>query len=392
MKIFGGRGAILIQVLGGTALFVSAEGCSDKSGPDVESEQPSNLASIDRSAIRDILPGADIVRDLKVITTSSDRRRVEFKALGHDFALRLEYNYELFSPDLVVVRDGVEMSGREAGVVPPYRGWVEGDPKSWVRVNLRNELVEGIVFTQGDLFEVRPNAEDPHGVTMARGSIADYLDDPTGAGDAHCGVIGEAPPFTGTEKPVAPQACTWIGLHMISDYTHLAKVGGTSASAETEMNTRINEIDGIYRSDLNHGFRVEKLTTHTDLDAVRRRSRVQRARAHARKPAQRGHGLEENQRPVPRRRPGLRRARHIGRGGPRLGGRALPNRQRQQRLQLPRHGPQHDHLRCPRDGAQLRCSARRVGSGVHHGSLGQRDREDVLTGQPYVPSTLTSAA
>ena len=60
-----------------------------------------------------------------------------------------------------------------------------------------------------------------------------------------------------------PQQCTWIGIHMISDYTHCAKVGNTSASCESEMNTRMNEIDGIYRADIQKGFRVEQLTTHT---------------------------------------------------------------------------------------------------------------------------------
>jgi len=114
MKIFGGRGDILIQLLGGTACFVVASACSDKAASDVESTEPTDLRSLDRSAIRDILPGADLVRELSIVPTSEDQRRVEFKALGHTFSLRLARNYELFAPDLVVVRDGVRMLAREA--------------------------------------------------------------------------------------------------------------------------------------------------------------------------------------------------------------------------------------------------------------------------------------
>ncbi|MET0592139.1 MAG: M12 family metallo-peptidase [Polyangiaceae bacterium] len=273
MRSFGGRGAILLQLLGASGFVAAVDACSDDAdkASDVagtseqESTEATGAVGLDRTSIRDILPGADMVRELSIVPARDDRRVVQFKSLGRTFKLHLERNYALFAPDLVVVRDGVEMSAKEAGVLPPFRGYVDGDPKSWVRVNTRNDLVEGLVFTQGELFEIRPSIDAPGTVTMAHGSAAEYLEHaPSGEGAPGCGVIGEAAPPTGNEVvPVAPQSCTWIGIHLISDYTHLAKVGNTPASAEAEMNTRTNEIDALYRQTLNYGFRIEKLTTHT---------------------------------------------------------------------------------------------------------------------------------
>ena len=366
-------GTFLFSLLGGTAGLVAVSACSDKGGGlDGESTEPTNLRGLDRSTIRDILPGADIVRELSIVPVSEDQRRVQFRALGRAFTLRLARNYELFAPDLVVVRDGVRMLAREAGVLPPFRGYVEGDPSSWVRVNIRNDLVEGIVFTQDDLFEIRPNVEDPTSSTMARGAIADYMENPTGAGDAHCGVIGEGAAAPSTpETPVAPQQCTWIGVHQISDYTHCAKVGNTSASCEAEMTTRMNEIDGIYRADIQKGFRVEMLTTHTTSG----RPRLQRSRTQHQCSPRRTIGLEVAERRSARLGSAQLGPRDVRRCGTRLGGRPLLEEQRQQRVQLPRHRPRHDHLRGPRNGAQLRLRPRRVGRGVHHGPVRQRQRD-----------------
>jgi hypothetical protein len=278
MRNFGGRRAILLQLLGAGAFVAAVDACSDADKPADSVDTNATLGSpestgattgvsgTDRESIRDILPGADTVRDLAVASAAGDRRIVEFNSLGRSFKLHLERNYTLFAPNLKVVRDGVEMTAQEAGVLPPFRGYVEGDSKSWVRVEERDGLVQGLVYTQGDLFELRPSHDLPGTLTLAHGDAAEFLDHgaPEGEGTPGCGVVGEAnPSSTSSANPAMPQSCTWLGIHLISDYTHMAKVGGTSASAEAEMNMRTNEIDALYRQTLNYGFRIEKLTTHS---------------------------------------------------------------------------------------------------------------------------------
>jgi MYXO-CTERM domain-containing protein len=243
--------------------FAALAACSDGSGREPAPDEIPGLGQLDRTAIDESLPGARRVTDLSIEQAAAGKYHVRFHSLGRDFSLRLAPNYELFAPDAVVERDGVEMTLREAGLEPPLRGSVEGDPKSWVRVRLQGGTVDGLIFTQGALFEVRRSAIDVGELAMSRSSIGDYLENPTG-NEATCGVVDSAPPADeGEAQPFVPHhACIWIGIHIISDYTHVAKLGGTT-QAEADMATRMNEIDAIYRTDLEYGFRVEKVTSHS---------------------------------------------------------------------------------------------------------------------------------
>ena len=222
-----------------------------------------------RQAINETLAGAEDVHRLSIQAPGGgERRLVRFHSLGRDFSLQLRPNHELFSRDLVVERDGVVMTPTQAGLEPPLRGTVEGDPRSWVRMQIRDGAVEGLVFTQGALYEVRRNIADPLRRVMGRASISDYVEGGTG-GQGHCGVV-DSDPATGTESSGAASedaplrdyhACTAIGIHVISDYTHAAKLGGAPQS-EAEMAMRMNEIDALYRSEMEYGFRVERVTSH----------------------------------------------------------------------------------------------------------------------------------
>jgi hypothetical protein len=243
--------------------FAALAACSDGSGGEPAPNEIPGVGRLDRTAIDESLPGARRVADLAIERMGAEGTyRVNFRSLGRAFSLRLAPNYDLFTPDAVVERDGVVMTLKDAGLEPPLRGSVEGDPKSWVRVRLEGGAIDGLIFTEGALYEVRRSAETIGELAMSRSSIGDYLENPTG-NDATCGVVDSSPtPGEEEAQPFAPHhACIWIGIHIIADYTHVAKLGGTMQS-EADMATRMNEIDAIYRTDLEYGFRIEKVTSH----------------------------------------------------------------------------------------------------------------------------------
>ena len=244
--------------LAGSAFCLEAQsGCSaHESGDDVP------VGGLDGSEVRHALRGADRVLDFSLSTTPAGNERIaRFRSLGRSFTLHLVPNDELFAKDLTVVRDGVTLTRQAAGLDAPFRGFVGGDAHSWVRVRLRNGTIEGIVFHDRELYEIRPLEEGSAQFGMGRVSFGDYFANPSGK-EAYCGVT-ESGPSAGLhdENRVEQQGCTWIGIHLIADYTYAAKTGGPSG-AEREMAARMNEVDGLYRAELNHGFRIEKVTSH----------------------------------------------------------------------------------------------------------------------------------
>jgi hypothetical protein len=56
------------------------------------------------------------------------------------------------------------------------------------------------------------------------------------------------------------EGCMQIDIALVADYSHVAELGGASAS-ENEMVKRLNETDGIYRAQLNYGFSVKEVRT-----------------------------------------------------------------------------------------------------------------------------------
>jgi hypothetical protein len=252
------------SVFGGALCLAAQVGCSGPEQGESDRGGSSDLGSLDRKDIRETVEGADPVRDLVVDRNGTRAERlVRFNSLGREFVLQLVPNRELFADDLVVMRDGVSMTAEQAGLEPPLRGTVSGDSSSWVRARLKGDAIEGLVFTEHELYEIRPHQENYFDLRMAKVKIGDYVANPSG-NEQHCGVVDdpslvEAPPEPG--ETLEQQGCTWIGIHVIADYTFANKTGGASG-AEREMATRMNEIDGIYRTDINHGFRVEQVTSH----------------------------------------------------------------------------------------------------------------------------------
>ena len=268
-RIIGDTQRCLGHVGAGSAVFAGAlclvtqTGCSGNEQVDSERGDSRGLGSLDRNDIRETVEGAEPVRDLSVSRNGTRAEHlVRFNSLGRDFVLHLAPNHELFAKDLIVVRDGMALSAEAAGLEPPLRGSVEGDTDSWVRARLHNGAIDGLVFTGHELYEIRPHQENWLDLRMAKVAFSDYIENPTG-NEAHCGVVADPEPLQAPEPgdTLEQQGCRWIGIHVIADYTYAAKTGGASG-AEAQMATRMNEIDALYRTDLNYGFRVEQVTSH----------------------------------------------------------------------------------------------------------------------------------
>jgi hypothetical protein len=233
-----------------TALLLSPAllfaGCDDSGDADV-------VGVAQEESYEDV--GERIVSSMLI---SSDR--IRFDADAEPFELRLIPNAKLLSPDAVVVRDGVTLSPREAGLELPYRGYVVGDRGSWVRVSRTASGFEGLVYTDGELWEVRER--DTGETVMRPAAIADFLDAPTGI--VHdCASADAVHASHASDALLAPElapvqvaaGCQQLSMAVVSDYTHVAKLGG-AAKSESEMLLRINEADGVFRSGLNYGFVV----------------------------------------------------------------------------------------------------------------------------------------
>ncbi len=188
---------------------------------------------------------------------------LEFEAGTESVVLTLSLNTGLLATDAVVLRDGETLTPSEAGLELPYWGQVVGDPDSWVRLRLRGDEFEGLIYRDHELWEVRKGVRG--GLWMASAAIDDYLDAPTNS--HHTCATGEAQSAHASYMDLSAAAfskadCMKISIALVSDYSHVAALGGSSAS-ESEMLARINEADGIFRDDLNYGFSVEAIESHS---------------------------------------------------------------------------------------------------------------------------------
>ncbi|MFO7562124.1 MAG: M12 family metallo-peptidase [Enhygromyxa sp.] len=193
-----------------------------------------------------------------------DGSRVRFEAGDQQLELALVRNDRLLAPDAVFVRDGVAMSPAEAGVELPYRGYVVGDPNSWIRVRVTDAGFEGLVYTREGLWDVRES--DVGEIIMAPADIDDYIDSPSHAQRSCATADAEAAHGSylklggGLQRGTAKAGCKQVEIALVADYTHVGKLGSAAAS-ESEMLTRLNETDGLYRADLNYGFAVKEVRT-----------------------------------------------------------------------------------------------------------------------------------
>lgn len=185
--------------------------------------------------------------------------KVELRTAERALILDLVEHRSLLAADAVIQRGAETLTPAEAELSWPYRGTVVGAPDSWARVRRVGDGVEGVIGFNGQLWELRGSGAE--GQVLGRGDIADYLDAPQ-RGDHRCAVSSEEAAHARyvDHEVEASGDCQSIDIAVVADYSHVSSLGSVEAS-EAEMLARMNEIDGMYRSDLNYGFSIRELTS-----------------------------------------------------------------------------------------------------------------------------------
>src|SRR3990172_11055980 len=82
---------------------------------------------------------------------------VTFRTLGTEFTLDLEPN-ELFTPNDRNVWVGSEVRQQRVQRNVLYKGTVRGQPNSWVRVRVRNGVMDGMIWTSKETYFIEPGS------------------------------------------------------------------------------------------------------------------------------------------------------------------------------------------------------------------------------------------
>ncbi|MGE0519939.1 MAG: M12 family metallo-peptidase [Candidatus Binatia bacterium] len=200
-----------------------------------------------------------------------------FHTLGRDFNLKLEPN-EVYAQGATIVwvdeAGQVEEEAKDSGEF--YRGRVDGDPDSWVRVQVGpSGDLAGVVATDSELYFLEP-AERFLGAAAAGATVAYRLSDVDSSWEpGSCATTGDEkmsfheriakrregakPLHEILEHAVANAAAGTFDraeIAVIADYEYYSAHGTGTASAIAQI---VNAVDGIYQSEL--GVTVQILTT-----------------------------------------------------------------------------------------------------------------------------------
>ena len=170
---------------------------------------------------------------------------LSFDALGKTFDLELEQNRSL---------QAATASGVAPDALVAYRGRLQGNPDSGVRIVVYDGAPAGLVWDGEQMFVI----EAPHDSTLPITApvvyrLADTYIEP---GSISCGVAAVSGNGAATLQKLvgelggamaqAPGAVEEINLGAVSDFEFTNAKGGDAAAAAA-MTTRLNNVDGIFR-------------------------------------------------------------------------------------------------------------------------------------------------
>lgn len=204
---------------------------------------------------------------------------LSFYTLGRQFDLKLEA-HSPFAPGATV--RWVDDSGvveEPAGGGPYYRGRVDGDPGSWVRITMRGDALAGVVSTAGEIYFLEP-ASRFFGDEAASETLAYRLSDvDTGwiagscaathraprrghSGQAHAAGPAMRQLLADTAAAVAAANLKQADLGMVADFDYFSEPqhGANSANDIAEI---INSVDGIYESQIGVTLRLATTVVYT---------------------------------------------------------------------------------------------------------------------------------
>lgn len=195
--------------------------------------------------------------ELAKVTTGATMRSLHFGAFSRSFEMRLQPNYALFSE---AQRSKLDRS------LEIYRGDIAGAAGSWVRLVVQNGMPRGMFWDGQELYAIEAAASGKPIIYR----LADVYVAP---GTMSCGHIGAVNNAGGLFEAVAgemsaaaasgPGATQQLDMAVVADFEFTSDKGaGTSAA----MVARINNVDGIFSSQVAMQLNVNQIDSFTDIN------------------------------------------------------------------------------------------------------------------------------
>lgn len=199
--------------------------------------------------------------------TAESALEISLYAYGRKFELVLEPN-PIFSDNAENIWVASQSQTTEVPSISLYKGTVKGEPGSWVRVSLRDGSLDGMIWTQGEIYFLEPGTRffsgmdaPPHGTVMYRmsdttstwelGSCA--LETPSvafnleGHGRSHHASSDYSELTSHLQEVAASGNLKKLEIALVADYEYYQEHGVNSAA---DMQNILNQIDGIYQAEL----------------------------------------------------------------------------------------------------------------------------------------------
>ena len=183
-----------------------------------------------------------------------------FSALGRRFELQLESNERLLSENARGMLDsGVRL----------YKGRIAGNENSWVRIVMYDGVPGGLIWNGTELLAIEAPGDSSVVTTepviyrladtyVSGGAMTCELAGPSGnAAVAYAGLIGEL----GNAAAGAAVPAEELALGAIGDFEFTSSNGGAAAAAAA-IATRLNNVDGIFSSQVGVQITVPEIETH----------------------------------------------------------------------------------------------------------------------------------
>lgn len=243
------------------------------------SKQPSTVLYYE--AVEPIFPtNLALLEDPKVNKANQEKLEVSLVAYGRTFALELEPN-PLFSKNATNIWTTWWTEQTESPSLTLYKGRVKGEPGSWVRISLRDGLLEGMIWTQDEIYFLEPGTRFVSGAnttplttviyrlsdttsTWTLGSCALERPSTEGAQQSHAHQHQSLGDYATLSSHLQETASTGqlkkLDIALVADYEYYQEHGANSAA---DMQNIINQIDGIYQAELGITLHVATTVVHT---------------------------------------------------------------------------------------------------------------------------------
>jgi hypothetical protein len=253
LKAMGWRPAVL------GALLVGAFVSSAQAASGVRGGVPAAIRRFDEVA-------AVTSRSERDERTRRTRHYLSFAALGKSFELELEPN-AIFTAGAVDVWVGDDELVETRPAVELYKGRLRGRRDTWVRVSRLAGALDGIVWTPEEVYFLVPKRRFVAGAgaetiayrlsdaDLEGGACAAEANEPIDA-SALAGAGGAA--AVGDGGAAATYQETELGI--VADYEYYQEHGADSAA---DMQSIINQIDGIYRGQVGVTLKVATTVVYT---------------------------------------------------------------------------------------------------------------------------------